>query len=111
MTQYKSSKTRPVHHHTFHDHLEALRLENAARAFSRGRLASELRHFAAATSQRRSARTLSRLKQQALRAAFEIAPDYVRVGLDDDLHVGMLSVAFPGMGRLHLPPTCLDPAA
>jgi len=111
VTQYKSSKTRPFHHRTFHDHLEALRLENAARAFSRGRLASELRHCAAATSQRRSARTLSRLKQEALRAAFEIAPDCVRVGLDDDLHVGMLSVAFPGMGRLHLPPTCLDPAA
>ena len=111
MNHSKSPKSRPVHHPTFNDHLEALRLENAARAFSRGRLASELRHCAAATSQRRSARTLSRLKQDAIRAAFEIAPDCVRVGLDDDLHVGMLSVTFPGMGRLHLPPTCLDPAA
>jgi hypothetical protein len=35
----------------------------------------------------------------------------VRLGLDDEMHVGLLSVAFPGGGRLHLPPTALDPVA
>ena len=101
------SKRQP----TFQEQVAAMRLANAARAFMRGKLASELRHCAAASSLRRSSRTLGRLKQEAVRAAIAIAPDVVQVGLDDEIHVGLLSVVFPGEGRLHLPPTALDPVS
>lgn len=104
-------KTSPARHRTFQDHVQALRLENAARAFSRGKLASELRHCAAAAAHRNSARALGRLKRDALRTAVDIAPDFVRVGIDDDRHIGLLTIAFPGKGRLHLPITSLDSAA
>lgn len=111
MSRNKPPKTSTGHPPTFQDQLTALRLPNASRAFQRGRLASELRHCAAASSRRRAARTLSQLKQDAVRAAVGIAPELVRVGLDDDLHIGLLSVSFPGLGRIHLPIACLDPAA
>lgn len=111
MDQNSVPPSHPSHRPTFRDHLEALREENAARAFTRGKLASDLRHYAAARSQRKSARTLSRLKQSALRAAVEIAPHVVRVGMDDEFQIGLLSIVFPGRGRLHLPTTCLDSAA
>lgn len=111
MSRTNPQKTRTEQRPTFQDQLKALRWDNAGRAFQRGRLASELRHCAAAASQRRTARVLSQLKQDAVRAALAIAPDLVRVGLDDDLHIGLLTIAFPGQGRMHLPLTCLDPAA
>ena len=111
MSRNKPPKACTGHSPTFQEHLESLRRANAGRAFQRGRLASQLRHCAASSSRRRAARTLSQLKQDALRAALGIAPELVRVGLDDDLHIGLLSVSFPGLGRVHLPTACLDPAA
>lgn len=111
MRHFKEPGPQTKRQPTFQEQVAALRLANAARAFMRAKLASELRHCAAASSQRRSARALGRLKQEAVRAVLEIAPDVVRLGLDDEMHVGLLSVAFPGGGRLHLPPTALDPVA
>lgn len=111
MAQERNARTHTKRQPTFQEQIAAMRLANAARAFMRGKLASELRHCAAASSHRRSARALGRLKQEAVRAAIAIAPDVVRVGLDDEIHVGLLSVAFPGEGRLHMPPTALDPAS
>lgn len=111
MNQTRVQSTRTAQRQTFREQLELLRVQNAARAFARGQQASDLRHCVAQTAHRGTARTLSRLKQTALRTAIAIAPDVVRVGMDDDFHVGLLSVVFPGRGRLHLPPTSLDPAA
>ncbi len=111
MNQTRVQSTRSVQRQTFRQQLELLRVQNAARAFERGQQASELRHCVAQTTHQETARALSRLKQAALRTAIAIAPDAVRVGMDDDFHVGLLSVVFPGRGRLHLPPTSLDSAA
>lgn len=102
---------RASHPPTFREHLEALRVANAARAFTRGQVASSLRHCAMEATRKRSAKQLGRVKQAALQVAVAIAPDVVRVGIDDEFHVGLLSIAFPGRGRLHLPLTSFHPAA
>lgn len=88
---------------TFREQLEQVRLDNARRAFERGLSASQLRLLAASSGRGHSARVLAKLKQSALFAAFAIAPEVVRVGIDGDRHIGLLTVSFPGRGRLHLP--------
>ena len=82
----------------------------ARRAWERARLASVLRRDAQDKGSRKAARVLGRIKHAAIARASELAPEQVRVTLDTDFHVGLLSVRFDGHGRLHLPAAAEMPA-
>ena len=88
---------------TFHQILEASRVEAATAAWDRARVASRLRHGLAAMGRGRAARLMGELKDRCLTRAAEILPGEVRVTIDHDYQVGLVSVQWPGHGRLHLP--------
>jgi hypothetical protein len=88
----------------------------AKSAWGRAKLASQLRHVAVAQGRRGAARRLAVLKRDAIRHVLHLKPKSVRLGLDNEYQVGLLSVHWPGHGKLHLPSntdliTSLDEAA
>jgi len=92
---------------TFRQILETTRQQAAASAWQRARQASRLRHLAAARGDRRAARRLSQLKKEAIRLAAFVLPEQVKITIDDDNQIGLLSIQLRGHGRLHLPPGSL----
>lgn len=86
---------------TFGEILEQTRLVSARHAWDRAKVASLYRK-AAIERGCSGVRSLSRIKTNAARRAFELAPEYVTIGLDDDFQVGLPSVRWRGLGRLHL---------
>jgi hypothetical protein len=46
---------------------------------------------------------MSEIKIRCLDRVADILPGEVRVTLDDDLQIGLISIRWPGHGRLHLP--------
>ena len=89
---------------TFSEIVEAARNPAAERVWERARQASEIRRFAARAGLRSSARQAARIKVDAIRLASRLAPERVRVGVDQYVHIGFISVRFYGHGALHLPP-------
>jgi hypothetical protein len=88
---------------TFRQILEGSRAEAATSAWERAKVASRLRHRLALLGNEPAARLMSEIKTRALDRLVEILPDQVRVTIDDDFHIGLLSIRWPGHGRLHLP--------
>jgi hypothetical protein len=88
---------------TFREIVETSREEAAVSIWERARLASRLRHAAAVQGNRRAARCLSKMQQDAVRLAAVVAPELLNTTIDSDYHVGLVSVRFEGHGRLHLP--------
>ena len=50
---------------------------------------------------------LSQLKIEAIRLAAFLLPEQVKVTIDDDNQIGLLSIRLQGHGRLHLPAAAL----
>lgn len=88
---------------TFREILESSREQAATSAWKRARCASRLRHLAVARGDRQAARRLSELKREAIRLAAFVLPEKVKVTIDGDYHVGLVSVCLEGHARLHLP--------
>jgi len=95
---------------TFRRILDDSRMEAALSAWGRARLASCLRHWATRHGDRTAAITLANIKADALRRAVAILPQEVHVGIDGDYQVGLVSVAWQGHGRMHLPAGAAMPA-
>ena len=88
---------------TFRDILESTRRDAATSAWERARRASSLRHLAVARGDRHGARCLSQIKKDAIRLVAFVLPEHLKITLDSDKHIGLISVRFDGHGRLHLP--------
>jgi len=88
---------------TFRKITEDTRIDAAEAAWSRARLISRLRHQQRDAQNHRSARQLSKLKANAVRLALSLAPEQISVTIDNDYQIGLLSVRWPGHGKLHLP--------
>lgn len=99
----RTAAVRTAHRPTFRDLVEQTRKEAAGRAWERAKLASSMRHYAALTGQRRAARALASVKRRAVTRAMSLLPGEIRVSVDEDYHVGLLSIGWRGHGRLHLP--------
>lgn len=89
---------------TFNQIREATRVASAQVVWERAKRLSAMRHAMLAQGDRRAARLLGERKARCLAHAAALAPEHVHVSIDDDYLVGMLSVRWPGHGRLHLPP-------
>lgn len=88
---------------TFREIVEASRVDAAEAAWERAKTASRLRHFERGTGRYRDAQRLADFKAQAIRLAMSLAPEQISVTIDNDYQVGLLSIRWPGHGRLHLP--------
>lgn len=88
---------------TFRQIVEGTRIDAAEAVWSRAKLISRLRHQERGAGRRSSANRLSTLKADAIRLALLLAPEQITVTIDDDYQVGLLSVRWPGHGKLHLP--------
>lgn len=88
---------------TFRQILEESRVETATSAWDRAMAASRLRPGLAAIGKRRAAQEMGELKARCLARVAEILPAEVRVTIDHDYQVGLVSVHWPGHGRFHLP--------
>jgi len=91
------------HRPTFRQILEDSRIDAAEAAWSRARVISRMRHHERRAQHRRSANRLAKLKASAVQLALSLAPERITVTIDDDYQVGLLSVRWPGHGKLHLP--------
>lgn len=88
---------------TFRKILDASRMETAQAAWGRARLASYLMHWASWHGNKKAAMMLANIKAAALRRVAAILPQEVHVGIDSEYQIGLVSVAWRGHGRLHLP--------
>ena len=104
-------KTRGDRRKTFHDIHQTARQEAAESAWARARLASALRQAAMDQGRYHAAMCFGQIKMMAIDAAISILPERVTVGIDDHFHVGLLSVRYRGLGRMHLPAEARIPAA
>lgn len=88
---------------TFRQILETTRIDAAQAAWTRAKLVSRLRHGMADRGRGRTVRRLGQLKLDAIRHALSLVPERIKVTIDDDYQVGLISVRWPGHGNLHLP--------
>lgn len=88
---------------TFSDLLEQERGPAAERVWAKAMAASSLRRCVSATGRHRQARVLGEIKASLIRRSLELAPEKVTIGIDGDYHIGLLSIQWPGCGRMHLP--------
>lgn len=91
----------------FRQIVEASRVDAAEAAWERAKLASRLRHLESGAGRRRNATRFADSKVQAIRLAISLVPEQVSVTIDNDHQIGLLSVRWPGHGRLHLPSDAL----
>ena len=87
----------------FREILEATRQPAAERAWERAQQASSLRHLMQHRGNPRATESCSQIKIEAIRLAKSLAPEQITVTIDDDYHVGLISVRWKGHGRCHLP--------
>lgn len=102
MTTPQASETQEMRI-TFRQIVDASRVDAAEAAWERAKFASRLRHFEAGVGRHRNAKRFADSKLQAIRLAMSLAPEQISVTIDDNFQVGLLSVRWPGHGRLHLP--------
>jgi hypothetical protein len=88
---------------TFREIVDMERIPAAKIAWERACVASHLRHKAAAQGRRKSARCLAAVKLKAIKLAFRLAPECLKIGIDGEYQIGLPSVSWSGRGRLHLP--------
>ena len=97
-------RTRKPKRRTFAEICESERIPAAKRAFRRAIMASKFRKAARRRRKGRVAASLAITKVKAVRRALALAPELIRITLDSDFQIGLLSVRFAGVGRVHLPP-------
>ncbi len=95
---------------TFRQILDAARKETAKAAWDRARQASNLRRWASHHGNHKAAMALANIKADALHRTASILPEEVNVGIDIDYQIGLVSVAWRGHGRLHLPANAAMPS-
>jgi hypothetical protein len=88
---------------TFREIVDASREEAAEAAWERAKRASTLRGSFAARRRLSEAGRCGEAKAAALKLVSTLLPDEVRVTIDDDYQVGLVSVRWKGHGRFHLP--------
>jgi len=88
---------------TFRQLVEETRRNHAVALFDKAKRYSEMRHLARKCRDLTGARVAGDRKMQAIVAAIQLAPEEITVTIDDDYQLGMISVRWPGHGRLHLP--------
>ncbi len=94
----KTSRSRR-YERTFRDILEDTRAAAARAAWARAVSASHLRHLARG----QAVAALTEVTLRALTRALQIAPDLIRITIDDEHQVGLVSVVWNSGARLHLP--------
>ena len=99
----RSKRVKTGQRKTFATTLEETRIGSAKIAWRRARAASALRREANKICRFQTARDLSIIKVASVRRTFELAPELIRIAIDDDLHIGLLSVRCNDGSRLHLP--------
>jgi len=99
----RSKRVKTGQRKTFATILEETRIGSARIAWRRARAASALRREANKMSRFRTARALSIIKVTSVRRTFELAPEVIRIVIDDDLQIGLLSARCNDGSRLHLP--------
>ena len=87
---------------TFREFCENQKLRAAESVFRKALLASNLAHLAIRQKRRRSAKTLRRLKTKCVERALELAPNIIKTTIDAHYQIGLPSIQWPGVGRLHL---------
>jgi hypothetical protein len=98
-----AASKRAHHRLTFREQLVQTRMDAASLAWERAKLASSMLHYAATTGQHRAARALASIKRRAVARAMSLMPGVIRVSVDENYHIGLLSIGWRGRGRLHLP--------
>lgn len=88
---------------TFREILIQTRAAAAESAWRRATIASSLRRVLAARGDRRGAARLAEAKMAALRLVATLLPEQVKLTVDDDYQVGLVSIRWRGHGRFHLP--------
>lgn len=88
---------------TFSQILESTREASAARVWDKAKAVSTLRHLVQSSRRARGAAVLAEAKRALVRRAVELVPDQIKVGIDSDYQVGLLSIRWHGHGRMHLP--------
>ena len=88
---------------TFRQILDETRVESASSAWERAQLASRLRHSYARLGNRRAAQLIGEVKARSLNRVARIIPGQVRITIDHNFQIGLISVRWPGHGSLHLP--------
>lgn len=88
---------------SFREILSITRAVAAASAWERARQASALRHVAKVRGDWQAANRLAQMKKEAIRLVAFLVPEQLKVTIDSDNQVGLLSVRLDGHGRLHLP--------
>src|SRR4051794_19995886 len=103
-TKPRQGKTTPRRGRTtFGELVEKARVDCAAEAWQRAVRVSRYRRLAMASGKGDAAARLGSMKREAIRRAVQLAPEHVRLSIDDDYQVGLLCVEWRGFGRLHLP--------
>lgn len=88
---------------SFRQILEDARTQAAEAAWARAAEASKLRHLMLMKRHFAAAQRFGEMKQAALKRAVGLVPEQIKVTIDDEYHVGLLSVRWAGRGRYHLP--------
>jgi hypothetical protein len=88
---------------TFQSILNDSQRDAGVAAWERACRASALRRLTSGKSRSATARQLAKIKRDSIRAAITLVPDEIVTTIDDDYQIGLLSVRWPGRGRLHLP--------
>lgn len=94
---------KPTRRINFREIHNASRREAAESAWHRAKQASGLRRLLVSQRRFAGAGRCSAMKAEALKLVTDLMPDQVRVTIDDDYQVGLVSVRWVGHGRFHLP--------
>lgn len=90
---------------TFRQMVEDARQGAAEKTWEKANAVSAMRHAARKTGNRRQAKALAAMKVRLIKRTIELVPDQVKIAVDDDYMVGLLSIRWNGHGKLHLPAT------
>jgi hypothetical protein len=93
----------PTNRPSFRQIRENTKTLAAESAWDRAEQASSLRHLMLSQRRYAAAARLGEMKEAALKLAVKLLPEQVTVTIDDDYHVGLISVRWKGHGRCHLP--------
>lgn len=85
--------------------VEGARFNAADSAWKRAKKASLLRHLMAKRRRFKAAKRFAKVKAEALQLAASLLPEQIVVTIDNDYQIGLVSVSWPGRGKLHLPAT------
>lgn len=103
MSSTPKSKSGRSFKPSFQQMVEDSREDAAERTWAKAKTISGMRHAALKSGKRRQAKALAAIKARLIKRTIEILPDQVKIAVDDDYLVGLLSIRWKGHGKLHLP--------